>query len=101
MRILDRFQFDGLADVRFCLLEVSMLDQTLYCMMTWFERPKEVEIILWNAITHHEYLEIPHEMFAGMISATARVIKKYLPEEKSSMLAVIDSLEKELITAFD
>ena len=34
-------------------LEHSMVEQALYCLMTWFVRPMEVQIVLRETVPHH------------------------------------------------
>lgn len=81
-------------------LELEMVDSALYCLMIWFERPLEVEIIYTDAVPHHELLNIPVALFAGLqealvdvidstVAATHTEAKTFLAELKTQLLSVI------------
>ncbi|HPU15403.1 MAG TPA: hypothetical protein PK808_04910, partial [Polymorphobacter sp.] len=45
--------FDRLGNDDAAKLEAEMVETVLYCVMTWIERPSEIEIILNNTVPHH------------------------------------------------
>lgn len=55
-------------------LESGMVDSALYCLMVWLERPVEIEILLAEAVIHHETLNIPVALFAGLQEALVEVV---------------------------
>jgi len=58
-------------------LGAEMVDNALYCLMTWCERRSEVEIILQTSAPHHaDTLHVPGEWYAGLLGATADVLAR-------------------------
>ncbi len=56
-------------------LGAEMVDNALYCLMTWCERRSEVEIILQTSAPHHaDTLHVPGEWYAGLLVVTANVL---------------------------
>ena len=83
-------------------LELEMVDSALYCLMIWFARPLEVDIIYSDAVPHHELLNIPAEFFVGLQEALVDVIdqtvasadwesKTLLAQMKCQMISLINS----------
>jgi len=76
-------------------LEGAMVEQTLYCLMEWFECPGEVEIILLTTVPHHlDTLDVPAELFAGLIDAVCETVVSTIPEQAVDELGVWDELLK-------
>lgn len=58
-------------------LEAEMVENALYCLMTWCERRSEVEIILQTSAPHHsDTLQVPSGWYSGLIVATADVLAR-------------------------
>lgn len=56
-------------------LEAEMVDNALYCLMTWCERRAEVEFILQTSAPHHaDTLHVPIEWYAGLVDATVAIL---------------------------
>ncbi|MBS0482529.1 MAG: hypothetical protein JSR96_10330 [Proteobacteria bacterium] len=56
-------------------LQAEMVGNTLYFVMTWHERPKEIEITLGTSIPHHiETLKVPAHWYSGLIDAVIDVV---------------------------
>lgn len=56
-------------------LEAEMVDNALYCLMTWCERRAEVEIILQTSAPHHaDTLHVPVAWYAGLLDAAVSVL---------------------------
>ncbi|KJS07972.1 MAG: hypothetical protein VR73_07550 [Gammaproteobacteria bacterium BRH_c0] len=77
-------------------LELEMVDSALYCLMIWFERPLEVEIIYADAVPHHELLNIPAAFFAGLQAALVDVIAGTVAETDSNARAFLAQLKNQL-----
>ncbi len=60
-------------------LQQEMVESGLYCLMTYFERPTEVEIILLQTVPHHNFLNIPTDYFCGLHDAIFDVIESATP----------------------
>lgn len=74
-------------------LEGEMVQQALYCLMTWFESTGEVELMLRGSVPHHcETLNVPPEYYQGLLMATADVVQSTIPTENTQELAVWQEL---------
>lgn len=82
-------------------LELEMVDSALYCLMIWFERPLEVEIIYSDAVPHHELLNIPATFFAGLQEALVDVIDRTVADTDSEAKAFLAQLKNQLITLIE
>ncbi len=74
-------------------LEAEMVDNALYCAMTWFQRRSEIEIIFDQSVPHHQHtLKIPPEWYGGLIEATLDVLEPTVPvdagEERAAWAAL-------------
>lgn len=64
------------------LLETEMVGNVLYCLMTWFERPEEIRIILYDSVPHHaDTLKVGADWYRGMLDAGIDLIEETLPED--------------------
>lgn len=79
-------------------LELEMVDSALYCLMIWFERPLEVEIIYSDAVPHHELLKIPVVFFAGLQEALVDVIDGTLADTDTAAKAFLAQVKNQLVT---
>lgn len=65
-------------------LEAEMVENALYCVMNWFERRTEIEILLDQSVPHHSAtLAVPPDWYSGLIAAVIEVILPTVPEEAS------------------
>ncbi len=88
-----RVQFQELHEWNQGTLEGAMVEQTLYCLMEWYESPGEVEIILVTTVPHHlETLDVPLELFTGLIDTVCETIVSTIPEQEKGELAVWEEL---------
>jgi hypothetical protein len=72
------FEHHGLG--KRALLEAEMVGNVLYCLMTWFERPEEIRIILYDSVPHHqETLKVEAGWYEGMLWAGIELIEETLP----------------------
>jgi hypothetical protein len=78
-------------------MEADMVESALYCLMTWFDRPAEIEIMFTHTIPHHEMLNIPVEQFAGLLESTIRVLGATLATDDSSGACIWGELEDSLL----
>lgn len=68
-------------------LEAEMVENALYCLMTWCERRSEVEIILQTSAPHHnDTLKVPYGWYSGLILATADVLARASRDEDERAL---------------
>lgn len=82
-------------------LEHGMVDSALYCLMTWFERPLEVEIVFVDTVPHHQLLNIPLAYFSGLQEAVVDVIGQTVDDGDSESLALLAELKHDLLTLID
>ena len=59
-------------------MEADMVESALYSLMTWYESPAEIEIMFGHTIPHHELLNIPVDIFDGLLTITLAVIEESL-----------------------
>lgn len=78
-------------------LEDDMIEQALYCLMTWYERPAEIQIVLRDTVPHHiETLDIPMVYFEGLISTLLDIITEATPAEAEQEHQVLLKLREEI-----
>ncbi|MFA5632615.1 MAG: hypothetical protein WC997_13985 [Porticoccaceae bacterium] len=83
-------------------LEGLMIENSLYCLMYWFESPSEIKIMLEDSVPHHdETLHVTPEWYKELIDATAEVIATTIPRENNQELAVWNELRNDLRTLID
>lgn len=91
--------FEHHAGVNRSQLEGEMVENSLYCLMTWFESPGEIEMLLAGSVPHHEEtLQVPPHWYEELLEATAGVIAATIPVDQSDELAVWDELRRDLRT---
>ncbi len=74
-------------------LRAEMMDNLIYCMMTWFERPDEVRILLYGSIPHHhETLHVHADWYAGLLEAGIDVIAETVPADATDEHAAWDAM---------
>ncbi|MFA5628625.1 MAG: hypothetical protein WC965_14300, partial [Thiohalomonadaceae bacterium] len=62
-------------------LELMMIDQALYCVSVWLQRPMEIEILLRETLEHHRYtLQVPVTQFAGLFESLVTTLRGFVPE---------------------
>lgn len=75
-------------------LEGDMVEQTLYCLMTWVERPTEIRIVLQSTVPHHEAaLHVPESLFGGFVDAVVETIASTIPDEAAREQALLASIQ--------
>ncbi|MEP3226490.1 MAG: hypothetical protein ABJO01_10980 [Parasphingorhabdus sp.] len=91
------FQDHGLGN-RF-KLEAEMVESTVYCLMTWLERPEEIRIMFGSTVPHHEEtLKVESHWFNGLVDAAIYVILATIPEDKPAERALWQEIQQELNT---
>ncbi len=79
-------------------LEGEMVEQAVYCLMRWYERPGEIEIVLVTTIPHHiETLGISAEHFTNLMEAVFDTIGATIPCSALDELATWRSLRGTLL----
>lgn len=72
-------------------LQAEMVDNALYCIMVWYERRAEIEIIIYTSVPHHaETLKIPSHWYRELLAATVDVLAETCPSgaaEEAAMWA--------------
>ena len=67
------------------------------CLMTWFERPMEVEIVLRDTVPHHiQTLGVPFPYLEELIGALVCVVAEAVPPTAEAERATLYKLHKEL-----
>lgn len=83
-------------------LEAEMVDNSLYCVMTWFARPEEIKGLLYTSVPHHnDALEVPADWYSDMLSDVVNIVIETLPAEDAGNHAIWRELESGLIAAID
>jgi len=78
-------------------LEHSMVEQALYCAMTWFVRPMEVQIVLRETVPHHiQTLEIPLPYLEELINALIDVVGEAVPLTAEVERMTLNKMREEL-----
>ena len=78
-------------------LQATMVETTLYCIMTWFERPGEIATILYGTVPHHTqtlHVVLPH--FVGLLNAVIDAIADTIPAEEPAERALIEEIRNSL-----
>lgn len=79
-------------------LETGMVDSALYCLMTWFERPLEIEVTLADTVPHHGVLNIAIDHLVGLQEAVVAVIAGTLDEGDQESRVLLDEVKEALIS---
>jgi len=70
-------------------LEMMMIDNCLYCIMTFVEAPVEVGIVLHGSIPHHAgTLDVSVEHYLGLLDAMLDVLVETVPAGAREELAL-------------
>lgn len=74
-----------------------MVENALYCLMTWLEDPQDVACLLTDSVPHHKLtLHVDPAWYGGLIDATAEVIAETIPEEFVDEIVVWQGLRADL-----
>ena len=85
------FEHHGLG--KRALLEAEMVGNVLYCLMTWFERPEEIRIILYDSVPHHqETLKVDASWYEGMLYTGIDLIEETLPDDVADERAAWETM---------
>lgn len=78
------------------LLQGTMVEQAIYCLMYWNESPGEIEVILLTTIPHHiETLAIDETLFSELMAAVCDVVGATIPpgeEEQANWKALRETM---------
>lgn len=78
-------------------LEGEMVEQVLYCLLTWYERPGEIEVILLNSVPHHNnVLKVRPEWYGALIEVTCDIIGATIPASEIDEGEVWSEVKAEL-----
>jgi hypothetical protein len=89
--------FDRLGFGNLDRLERSMVDSALYCLMYWFERPDEIELVLQGAGTQHNDVKVPQALVVGLLDTTFDTIRSVIPDGDDATLRVCHELQSNLV----
>lgn len=74
------FEHHGMG--RTAALEAEMIDNCLYCLMYFIERPTEIEILLQNSVPHHHFtLKVPIGWYQGLVDTAIDVLAETVPPD--------------------
>ena len=83
-------------------LEAEMVDNSLYCVMTWFVRPEEIKGLLYTSVPHHnDALEVPADWYSDMLRDVINIVVETLPSEAANEQAIWREVESGLIAAIE
>ena len=89
--------FEHHAGVNRSQLEGEMVENSLYCLMSWFTSPGEIEMLLAGSVPHHkETLQVPPHWYEELLEATAEVIAATIPADQTDERAAWDELRRDL-----
>jgi len=92
-----REAFDRLALGARHKLEAEMVEQVLYCVMNWFDRPGEIEVILLGSVQHHgDTLLVDPAWYEGLIAAAIDVLVATIPAQAADERAIWAEVAREL-----
>lgn len=90
-----REQFDTHGGQSSHAIEQSMLESTLYCLVTWFERYEVIRLVLLDANTQHKLLKVPTHMVLGLLDTFIEVILSAVPQSDEATRQVISEIQLE------
>lgn len=97
-----RERFDELSLHSSASLEGQMIEQSLYCLMQWFDSPGSIRIVMTGTVPHHlETLEITPRCFIGLMDTICDVIIATIPADCPDELAVWAELREAMHGLFD
>lgn len=97
-----RESFERLACGNHARLEAVMVENVLYCIMQWFERPEEIRIILYGSVPHHqETLKVGADWYEAMLASGVDLIVGTIPPEESQELALWEEIRQGFAMAID
>ncbi len=74
-------------------LEASMVENGLYCMMTWLERPAEVSFMLYSSVPHHrDALQVHAEWYRSLLDSLIDVVAETVPAGASKEAALMEEI---------
>lgn len=83
-------------------LEGQMIENTLYCLMRWFEAEGEITIMLLESIPHHdETLHVPVDWYEDFIDVTAEIVATTIPRDNAEELRVWNEVRNDLRQVID
>lgn len=90
--------FDRLSPGNRARLEGEMVAQTIYCLMTWFKFPGEVEGVLMTSVPHHEQtLEVRPDWYEGLLACSCAVLSVHAVGGELQALLDIEAELRDLI----
>ncbi len=82
-------------------LEGSMVEQALFCLLSWYEAPDEIEIVLKYSLPHHVHtLNVPYTVFRTFFLALFEEVDAHVQKVKVESGAWTD-LKSKLLEALD
>jgi hypothetical protein len=94
--------FESLSQGWRCRLEGQMIENTLYCLMRWFEAQGEITIMLLESVPHHdETLRVPADWYRDLIDVTAEIVATTIPPDNSEELHVWKEVRNDLRRVID
>lgn len=89
-----RATFERLSRGDLAQLEGQMVENSLLCLLNWFESPAEIKIMLSDSVPHHQTtLSVPAEWYGELIDATAEeVVAGTIPADHTQEHAIWDEL---------
>lgn len=78
-------------------LEGEMIEQALYCLIRWHTDRSEIEIILDSTVPHHLYaLDIPLELFTGMMDSLCETVAETIPASEADELRCWQEMQRDI-----
>ena len=83
-------------------LEAEMVENVLYCIMRWFERPEEIRIILHSSVPHHqETLKVDADWYEALLASGVDLIVATVPAEEQEELALWEEMRRGFAMAME
>jgi hypothetical protein len=97
-----RAVFEHLSSGNRARLEAEMIENVLYCIMRWFERPQEIRIILFSSVPHHqETLKVDADWYEALLASGVDLIVGTVPPGESQELALWEEMRRGFAETMD
>lgn len=71
-------------------LEAEMVENALYSVMTWLERPTEIAIMFYGSVPHHrQTLQVGPDWYRGLIDSVIDVVAGTVPACSADEVALV------------
>ena len=74
-----------------------MVEETLLCVMNWYENPAQAQLVLQDTIPHHvDTFDIPLDQFYSVFEGLFDVVAQNIPQDESAQIDAWQTLMDEM-----